>query len=165
MGNISLEWDDSDIDSFSKDHNDGFYLSFGTSYQMQRLRLSLDLVNEPVFYVYPASNGSSSTLYSWTYDFMHFAISGRYFAYDWKAFKVHLNAALKLYGDNSIGTANGEVTANASGLNFGVDADYGWSKSLTLKLSGQIDLTEIEADQITYSKLQLLTAANLIWRL
>ena len=163
IGNVSLEWDKSDIDSFYTNNNDGGHVSFGASYQMQKLRLSLDFVNETVFYVYPASNGSSSSLYASTYDFHHFAFAARYFAYDWKAFKVHLNAALKIYGSNSIGLENGDVSTNSSGFNFGADADYVWSKSLSLNLSGQIDFTDIETDRVNYSKLQLATAANLIW--
>lgn len=166
MGGSDLTWEKPDGAQLYDNGTNGEFFKIGFDYKWsEKFLLKASIVNETVFYVYSGFQGSGSVNSSKD-NFSYLDLSTNYFLYDWKMFKVNLDAGLKLYTETKT-HINGPSAqdATAQGFYLGMSAQYSWSKSLALTFGGWFDRTVIEVDNYDFTKLQFGTSANLIWNI
>lgn len=165
FGGNDLQWEKpSDAGLYTNGENGG-YFSFGADYKWsEKLVLNASLIDETVFYIVPNRFGGSS-VNSFKTDMSRIDLSFDYFLYDWKMFRVNLNAGLKMYMNTKMSDDYGSADADASGFYVGMNGILEWSESLKLDVGGWIDRTTLDVKGLSFTKYQFGTSANIIWTL
>jgi hypothetical protein len=167
LGNNDLEWDDSNFDTaYYENSNGGDYVALGADYKYNfNWTFGVDYVSESLFYIYPGGDNNGTALYSNSSNFDYLQLSTRYFIYDWKMFEVYANGGIKLYGEDTVSTNNGDRDADSFGFYAGLTGMYAWKENMGINITAYFESTSIDVEDLEYSRTNLGTGANFVWEL